>query len=81
MPCVLKVNDKEKYVKSYTPLTGKIEFTNDKNEAKGYTNDWFANAEKTQLEFYANLPVEEGGLDGDPKQIAELVPVLEPYYF
>ena len=81
MPCVLKVHNKEKYVKSYTPLTGKIEFTDNKEEAKGYSNEWFAKAEKTQLEFYAKLPVEEGGLDGDHKEVAEFVPALESYYF
>jgi hypothetical protein len=42
-----------------------VEFTNKAAEAKKYNNDWFAMAEKTQLQHYASLPVGNEGFVED----------------
>ena len=65
MGVVLKHQDKDIYVKSVSWVDGKVEFTKKPNEAKQYSNDWFATAERAQLQHYASLTYEEGGLAED----------------
>ena len=65
MAVVLKHQDKNIYVKSVNWVDGKVEFTNKADEAKKYANDWFAMAEKTQLQHYASMTYEDGGLAED----------------
>lgn len=65
MAVVLKHQDKNVYVKSVNWVDGKVEFTNKADEAKKYANDWFAMAEKTQLQHYASMTYEDGGLAED----------------
>jgi hypothetical protein len=65
MGVVLKHKDKDIYVKSVNWVDGKVEFTKKPDEAKKYSNDWFAMAEKTQLQHYASMTYEEGGLAED----------------
>ena len=69
MGVVLKHHDKDTYVKSVSWADGKVEFTDKQSEAKLYQNDWFAMAEKTQLQHYASMTYEEGGLAEDYSDI------------
>ena len=71
MGVVLKHHDKDIYVKNIVWADGKVEFTSKSSEAKQYSNDWFANAEKSQLQHYASMPYEEGGLAGDHSETIE----------
>jgi hypothetical protein len=65
MSVVLKAKDKEIYIKSVDWTSGKVEFTENHYEAKAYRSDWFADAERVQLQHYATIPYEKGGLCGD----------------
>jgi hypothetical protein len=65
MAVLLKHHDKDKYVKSVSWADGKVEFTDKPGEAKHYQNDWFAMAENKQLQHYASMTYEEGGLAED----------------
>lgn len=77
MGVVLKHHDKEKYVKSVSWVDGKVEFTDELNEAKLYQNDWFATAEKDQLNHYAAMTYEDGGLAED---YTDTIPHLVVHY-
>jgi hypothetical protein len=73
MAVVLKHQDKDIYVKSVSWVDGKVEFTKKPDEAKKYSNDWFAMAEKTQLQHYASLPV---GNEGFVEDYTDTIPHL-----
>lgn len=75
---LLKENNKDNYVKSVNWVDGKVEFTSSPLSAKRYKSDWFAIAERQQLEHYSQLPYEEGGLEGD---LAETVAALSVYFY
>lgn len=68
MSCYLKHREKDLYLKSYDGETGKVEFTKSQGEAKNYSNDWFANAEKSFLQFHF------------PDYNKEYLDYLIPYY-
>lgn len=65
MAVLLKHEEKDIYVKSVDWVDGKVEFTDTTSNAKRYSNDWFAMAERTQLQHYASMTYEEGGLAED----------------
>lgn len=48
MERLLLKNDKEQYLKEINTANQKVIFTNNKNEAKTYSGEWFA---ETELEF------------------------------
>ena len=77
MAVLLKKKGEEKYVKSVSWVDGKVEFTDKTGEAKHYQNDWFANAEKQQLEHYAAMTYDEGGLAED---YSDVIPHLAVYF-
>lgn len=77
MAVLLKQQDKEIYIKSVDWASGKVHFTDKPEEAKTYKGDWFADAEKEQLQHYAALPYEEGGLCGDH---IDAIPELFVYF-
>ena len=65
MAVLLKHAEKNKYVKEVVWADGKVIFTDKPGEAKHYQNDWFADAERKQLQHYCELTYEEGGLAED----------------
>jgi hypothetical protein len=69
MAVLLKQKDKENYIKSVSWVDGKVEFTDNQEDAKKYKSDWFADTEKQQLQHYSQLTYDEGGLDGDYEDI------------
>jgi len=74
MPVLLKHKDKEVYIRSVNWADGEVSFTDDVKQAKVYDNDWFADAEKSQLTCYAAKPYEKGGLKGEyVSEIPEMV--------
>lgn len=73
----LKHKDKNTFVKSVSWVDGKVTFTDKASEAKRYNNDWFAKAEKEQLQHYCELTYEEGGLAENYK---DTIPFLEIYF-
>jgi hypothetical protein len=77
MAVVLKHHDKDLYVKNVVWADGKVEFTDKASNAKGYSNDWFANAEKSQLQHYCELSYEEGGLAED---YSDIIPNLVVHF-
>jgi hypothetical protein len=74
---VLKHRDKELYIMSVNWVDGEVSFTEDIALAKPYKNDWFADAEKSQLTCYAAKPYEKGGLKGE--YVSE-IPEMIVYY-
>lgn len=73
----LKQKNKNTFVKSVSWVDGKVEFTDKEGEAKRYTNDWFAKAEREQLQHYCEMTYEEGGLAED---YSDIIPHLEIYF-
>ena len=67
------------FIKSVNWTEGEVEFTDNSDEAKSYQNDWFAGAEKQQLQHYASMPYEEGGLKID-EEYSDVIPELIVYY-
>lgn len=52
MPVVLKHRNQDTYLASYDGVTGEVKLTKNSNEAKTYSNDWFAKAELDYLQFH-----------------------------
>lgn len=77
MGVLLKHQDEDTYVKTVSWVDGKVEFTDKPLDAKHYSNDWFAMAEKTQLQHYASMTPEEGGLAED---YTDVIPHLIVYF-
>ena len=77
MAVLIKHRDKEVYIRSVDWASGEVSFTDDINQAKSYKNDWFADAEKSQLTCYAAKPYEKGGLKGE--YVSE-IPEMIVYY-
>ena len=77
MAVFLKHKDKNKFIKDVVWVDGKVSFTDDTRDAKHYENDWFANAEKDQLQHYCELKYEDGGLAED---YTDIIPYLVVYY-
>jgi hypothetical protein len=73
----LKQKNKNTFVKSVSWVDGKVEFTDKEGEAKRYANDWFAKAEREQLQHYCEMTYEEGGLAED---YSDIIPHLEIYF-
>lgn len=69
MGVFLKHKDQDIYIKSVSWVDGKVEFCDSTENAKRYKSDWFADAEKQQLQHYCEIPYEEGGLEGDHKDV------------
>ena len=77
MAVLLKHKDKNTFVKAVSWVDGKVTFTDKASEAKRYNNDWFAKAEKEQLQHYCALSSEEGGL---AENYNEVIPFLEIHF-
>ena len=77
MAVLLKHRDKDVYIRSVDWVSGEVSFTDDVNLAKSYQNDWFADAERSQLNCYAAKPYEKGGLKGE--YVSE-IPEMVVYY-
>lgn len=73
----LKQHGKDVFIKKVSWVDGKVEFTDSSSNAKRYNNDWFANAERSQLQHYCQLSYEEGGLAED---YSDVIPELEVYF-
>ena len=75
----LRQRDNNVFIKSVNWTEGEVKFTDDSNEAKSYLNDWFANAEMKQLQHYASMSYEDGGLKID-KEHSDVIPNLIVYF-
>ena len=52
MTTLIKVRNKDEYLKSIDTRNGKIEYTNDKSQAKVYTDTWFSDTEIDFIKFH-----------------------------
>ena len=52
MTTLIKVKNKDEYLKSIDTKNGKIEYTNDKSQAKVYTDTWFSDTEIDFIKFH-----------------------------
>ena len=52
MAVVLKHKGEDTYLASYNGVTGEVKLTKNQDEAKSYSNDWFAKAEQKYLKFH-----------------------------
>ena len=52
MTTLIKVRNKDEYLKSIDTRNGKIEYTNDKSQAKVYTDTWFSDTETDFIKFH-----------------------------
>ena len=77
MAVLLKHLDKDVYIKSIDWVSGKVDFTDNPGSAKHYSSDWFANAEKSQLQHYASMTYDEGGLAED---YTDIIPNLVVHF-
>ena len=52
MTTLIKVKNKDEFLKSIDTRNGKIEYTNDKSKAKVYTDTWFSDTEIDFIKFH-----------------------------
>ena len=52
MTTLIKVRNKNEYLKSIDTRNEKIEYTNDKSQAKTYPNMWFSDTEIDFIKFH-----------------------------
>ena len=52
MAVILKNRDENKFLESYNGVTGEVKLTDKMDNAKCYSNDWFAKAELEHLQFH-----------------------------
>ena len=52
MTTLIKVKNKDEYLKSIDTKNGKIEYTNDKSQAKVYSDMWFSDTEIDFIKFH-----------------------------
>lgn len=52
MTTLIKVKNKDEFLKSIDTRNGKIEYTNDKSQAKVYTDTWFSDTEIDFIKFH-----------------------------
>lgn len=52
MTTLIKVKNKDEFLKSIDTRNGKIEYTNDKSQAKVYTDKWFSDTEIDFIKFH-----------------------------
>ena len=52
MTTLIKVKNKDEYLKSIDTKNGKIEYTNDKRQAKVYSDMWFSDTEIDFIKFH-----------------------------
>lgn len=52
MTTLIKVRNKNEYLKSIDTRNGKIEYTNDKSQAKVYSDMWFLDTEIDFIKFH-----------------------------
>lgn len=52
MTTLIKVKNKDEYLKSIDTKNGKIEYTNDKSQAKVYSDTWFSDTEIDFIKFH-----------------------------
>ena len=52
MTTLIKVKNKDEYLKSIDTRNGKIEYTNDKSQVKVYTDMWFSDTEIDFIKFH-----------------------------
>lgn len=52
MTTLIKVRNKDEYLKSIDTKNGKIEYTNDKSQAKVYSDTWFSDTEIDFIKFH-----------------------------
>ena len=52
MTTLIKVRNKDEYLKSIDTKNGKIEYTNDKSQAKIYSDMWFSDTEIDFIKFH-----------------------------
>ena len=52
MAVLIKVRNKDEFLKSIDTRNGKIEYTNDKSQAKVYTDMWFSDTEIDFIKFH-----------------------------
>lgn len=51
MAALIKVRNKDEYLKSIDTKNGKIEYTNDKSQAKRYSDMWFSDTDIDFIKF------------------------------
>lgn len=52
MTTLIKVKNKDEFLKSIDTRNGKIEYTNDKRQAKVYSDMWFSDTEIDFIKFH-----------------------------
>ena len=52
MTTLIKVKNKDEYLKSIDTRNGKIEYTNDKSQAKVYSDMWFSDTDIDFIKFH-----------------------------
>ena len=52
MTTLIKVRNKDEYLKSIDTKNGKIEYTNDKRQAKVYSDMWFSDTDIDFIKFH-----------------------------
>lgn len=52
MAALIKVRNKDEYLKSIDTRNGKIEYTNDKSQAKTYSYMWFSDTDIAFIKFH-----------------------------
>ena len=52
MTTLIKVRNKDEYLKSIDTRNGKIEYTNDKRQAKVYSDMWFSDTDIDFIKFH-----------------------------